>query len=126
MLSIELYRIYQKELFGPILVILRMSSFEKALQAINDHPYGNGAVIFTQNGSAAQKFIDEAQAGMIGINIPVPVPIASHPFGGWKQSSFGSNPMHGMNSIDFYTKQKSITSTWPNEIEKTSFSMPHH
>jgi len=118
--------IYQKELFGPILVILRMSSFEKALQVINDNPYGNGAVIFTQNGNTAQKFIDDAQAGMIGINIPVPVPIASHPFGGWKQSSFGSSPMHGMNSIDFYTKQKSITSTWPNEIEKTSFSMPHH
>lgn len=118
--------IYQRELFGPILVLLEMSSFNQALEIINTHPYGNGAVIFTQQGNDAQQFMDKAQAGMIGVNIPIPVPIVSHPFGGWKQSSFGANPMHALESIRFYSKQKSITTTWPEQIKATSFTMPHH
>jgi len=118
--------IYQKELFGPVLSILRMNSLEEAMACMNQHPYGNGAVIFTQHGYDAQQFIDKAQAGMIGINIPIPVPIVSHPFGGWKQSSFGSSPMHGLGSIYFYTRQKSVTTTWPQEPSHLNFDMPHH
>ena len=118
--------IYQKELFGPILSILRMNSLEDAMNCMNQHPYGNGAVIFTKQGYSAQQFIDKAQAGMIGINIPIPVPIVSHPFGGWKQSSFGSSPMHGLGSIYFYTRQKSVTTTWPQEQSHVNFDMPHH
>ncbi len=118
--------IYQKELFGPVLSILRMNSLEEAMACMNQHPYGNGAVIFTQHGYDAQQFIDKAQAGMIGINIPIPVPIVSHPFGGWKQSSFGSSPMHGLGSIYFYTRQKSVTTAWPQEQGHANFDMPHH
>lgn len=118
--------IYQQELFGPILVLLQQPSLTTAMQLINEHPYGNGAVIFTQHGQAAQQFADTAQAGMIGINIPVPVPIVSHPFGGWKLSSFGAHPMHAHESIRFYSKQKSITSTWPEHGNISSFAMPHH
>lgn len=117
--------IYQKELFGPILIHLQMKSMKEAVQTINQHPYGNGAVIFTQNGHDADLFVDQIQAGMVGINIPIPVPIVSHPFGGWKQSSFGSHPMHGMDSVHFYTRHKSITQTWPKDISKFSFNMPH-
>jgi malonate-semialdehyde dehydrogenase (acetylating)/methylmalonate-semialdehyde dehydrogenase len=118
--------LYQKELFGPILVHLQMNSLQDAIATINQHPYGNGAVIFTQNGRSADAFIEEIQAGMVGINIPIPVPIVSHPFGGWKQSSFGSHAMHGMDSIQFYTKQKSVTQTWPKDVMERSFNMPHH
>lgn len=117
--------IYQQELFGPILIILRLSNYEQALSAIANHPYGNGAVIFTQSGRVAQNFIEEAQAGMVGVNIPIPVPIVSHPFGGWKQSSFGAHGMHGMESLNFYTKNKSVTLTWPEQSEVLSFHMPH-
>jgi len=117
--------LYQKELFGPILIILRLASFEQALATIAKHPYGNGAVIFTQSGQLAQAFIDDAQAGMIGVNIPIPVPIVSHPFGGWKQSSFGSHGMHGKESLNFYTKNKSVTLTWPQQSDAISFHMPH-
>ena len=118
--------IYQKELFGPILVLMRCNDFSEALSCINNHPYGNGSVIFTENGYLSQQFIDQVQAGMVGVNIPVPVPVVSHPFGGWKQSSFGSHPMHGLNSIHFYTHQKTITTTWPNSPETQTFTMPHH
>jgi malonate-semialdehyde dehydrogenase (acetylating)/methylmalonate-semialdehyde dehydrogenase len=117
--------IYQKELFGPVLILMNHASFEDALMCINENPYGNGAVIFTQSGLFAQEFSHNVQAGMVGINIPIPVPIVSHPFGGWKQSSFGSHPMHGQDSIRFYTHQKSITSTWPKYSTETQFEMPH-
>lgn len=118
--------LYQKELFGPILIHLQMKSLKEAIHTINAHPYGNGSVIFTQNGSHADLFVDQIHAGMVGVNIPIPVPIVSHPFGGWKQSSFGSHPMHGMDSVHFYTRQKSITQTWPKDSTKISFNMPHH
>jgi malonate-semialdehyde dehydrogenase (acetylating) / methylmalonate-semialdehyde dehydrogenase len=118
--------LYQKELFGPILVHLQMNSLQDAIATINQHPYGNGAVIFTQNGRYADTFIEEIQTGMVGVNIPIPVPMVSHPFGGWKQSSFGSHGMHGLDSIQFYTRQKSVTQTWPKEILEHSFNMPHH
>ncbi|NBX85541.1 MAG: CoA-acylating methylmalonate-semialdehyde dehydrogenase [Gammaproteobacteria bacterium] len=118
--------LYQKELFGPILVHLPMNSLQDAIACINQHPFGNGTVIFTQNGRIADAFIEEIQAGMVGINIPIPVPIVSHPFGGWKQSSFGSHAMHGIDSIQFYTKQKSVTQTWPKDIQECSFNMPYN
>jgi malonate-semialdehyde dehydrogenase (acetylating)/methylmalonate-semialdehyde dehydrogenase len=118
-------KLYQQELFGPILIILRLSSFKQALDTIAENPYGNGAVIFTQSGKEAQNFIEGAQAGMIGINIPIPVPIVSHPFGGWKQSSFGAHGMHGQESLNFYTKNKSITLAWPEQSQTLSLNMPH-
>jgi malonate-semialdehyde dehydrogenase (acetylating) / methylmalonate-semialdehyde dehydrogenase len=119
--------IYQNELFGPILVMLSAHDLSHAIEIINNHRYGNGSVIFTQIGAQAQQFADEVNAGMIGINVPVPVPIVSHPFGGWKDSSFGDRPMHALESIHFYTKQKTVTSTWPNQDGLTSsFSMPVH
>ena len=117
--------IHQKELFGPVLNLMNFTSFESALSCLNENPYGNGAVIFTQSGYYAQEFSNHVLAGMVGINIPIPVPIVSHPFGGWKQSSFGSHPMHGQDSIRFYTRQKSITSTWPRHPSTTLFEMPH-
>lgn len=118
--------IYQNELFGPILIILRADDLHEAINIINQNRYGNGSVIFTQSGLAAQTFSDEVTAGMVGINVPIPVPIVSHPFGGWKDSSFGDRPMHALESIHFYTKQKTITCTWPKkENQQGSFSMPH-
>lgn len=117
--------IYKKELFGPILILIRSPSLDEALDCINQNPYGNGSVIFTESGYLSQQFIDRVQAGMVGVNIPVPVPIVSHPFGGWKQSSFGSHPMHGLDSIRFYTHQKSITTTWPKLPDRQTFTMPH-
>lgn len=119
--------IYQKELFGPILVMLRVQNFEEAIQLINSHRYGNGGVIFTNSGLYAEQFSNAIECGMIGVNIPIPVPIVSHPFGGWKQSSFGDRPMHALESIHFYTQQKTITTTWPqNHDNRISLSMPSH
>lgn len=119
--------IYQKELFGPILVMLRVKTLDEAITLINAHRYGNGGVIFTQTGAYAQQFSEKAQCGMIGVNIPIPVPVVTHPFGGWKQSSFGDRPMHALESIHFYTQQKTITTTWPQQEENLiSFNMPNH
>jgi malonate-semialdehyde dehydrogenase (acetylating)/methylmalonate-semialdehyde dehydrogenase len=120
--------IYQKELFGPILVLLTVESLDAAIALINQNAYGNGAVIFTTNGQAARHFSNTSTAGMIGINIPIPVPIVSHPFGGWKQSGFGDHPMHGPHSILFYTQQKSVTTSWPKPetIAEINLNMPHH
>jgi malonate-semialdehyde dehydrogenase (acetylating)/methylmalonate-semialdehyde dehydrogenase len=117
--------LYQQELFGPILILIQTSDYPEAMRLIAQNPYGNGAVIFTQNGKTAEKFMQEAQAGMIGINIPIPVPIVSHPFGGWKQSSFGAHGMHGEESLHFYTKHKSVTVTWPENNQGLSLNMPH-
>lgn len=123
----ESMSIYQNEIFGPVLVILRVNDFEQALDLVNKHQYGNGTAIFTQDGFSAREYCQRVQVGMIGINIPIPVPIAYHPFGGWKQSSFGDTNMHGDESIHFYTKLKSITSKWPvTEVHNTNFDMPTH
>ena len=119
--------IYQREIFGPVLVVVRVSDFESALELINRHQYGNGTAIFTRDGFSAREFVDRVQVGMVGINIPIPVPIVSHPFGGWKQSSFGDMGMHGLEGIHFYTKSKSITCKWPvTGFEHSGFSMPSH
>lgn len=105
-------KIYQDEIFGPVLCIVRVHDFEQALKLINDHPYGNGTAIFTADGYTAKKFANEVEAGMVGINIPIPVPVAYQSFGGWKQSVFADIGMYGMEGIRFYTKIKTVTERW--------------
>lgn len=117
--------IYQNEIFGPVLVVVRVQNFNQALDLVNRHQYGNGSAIFTRDGGCAREYAHKVQVGMVGINIPIPVPIASHPFGGWKQSAFGDSNMHGFESIHFYTKRKTITSRWLNEaLSDSAFVMP--
>ncbi|MCC5791226.1 MAG: CoA-acylating methylmalonate-semialdehyde dehydrogenase [Legionellaceae bacterium] len=119
--------IYQNEIFGPVLVVLRVASFAEGLELINGHQYGNGSAIFTKDGYAAREYSQKVQAGMVGINIPIPVPVASHPFGGWKRSAFGDTNMHGGESLHFYTRRKTITSRWPVHVgQGSAFSMPTH
>lgn len=119
--------IYQNEIFGPVLVIVRVPHFEDALALVNKHQFGNGTAIFTRDGFTAREYSQRVQVGMVGINIPIPVPIANHPFGGWKHSSFGDISMHGTQSIAFYTKLKTITSKWPShELQYNTFTMPTH
>lgn len=119
--------VYQNELFGPVLVLLRVNHFEEALALVNNHQYGNGTAIFTRDGFIAREYSQRVQVGMVGINIPIPVPIANHPFGGWKRSAFGDSNMHGAESIHFYTRRKTITSKWPTtELNDSAFAMPTH
>lgn len=119
--------IYQDEIFGPVLVVVRVPDFEQALTLVNRHQYGNGTAIFTRDGFSAREYAERVQVGMVGVNVPIPVPVASHPFGGWKRSSFGDTNMHGQESIHFYTKLKTVTSKWPvTELSGSAFSMPTH
>lgn len=118
-------RIYREEIFGPVLVIVRVPDFNSALELVNKHEYGNGTAIFTRNGSLARAFASRVQVGMVGINVPIPVPVAYHTFGGWKQSLFGDTYLHSDESVKFYTKSKTVTMRWPKE-EKASYYMPHH
>ena len=115
---------YQEEIFGPVLQIMRVSSFEEGTALATDHPYGNGAAIFTKNGAAARTFADKVEAGMVGINVPIPVPLAFHSFGGWKASSFGDHNQYGMEGLRFYTKVKTVTSRWQEKGLDAEFSMP--
>ncbi len=108
-------RIYREEIFGPVLCILRAPDFQTALQWVNEHPYGNGTAIFTQNGHSAREFAAQVQIGMVGINLPIPVPSATHSFGGWKHSFFGDSGMYGMDAVHFYTKLKKVMQRWPAE-----------
>lgn len=118
-------KLYQEEIFGPVLAIVRVSSFDEAIRLINQHPFGNGTAIFTQNGEWAHEFVQRIQVGMVGINVPIPVPIAYHPFGGWKKSLFGDIAMHGEQGIQFYTKIKTVTARWPKTTHAGSgFAMP--
>ncbi len=117
-------KIYKEEIFGPVLTIVRVPDLGTALNYINEHEFGNGTAIFTRDGETARTFASEVQAGMIGINVPIPVPIAYHNFGGWKRSIFGDTQMHGPESIRFYTKRKTITSRWPTGKTKVQMSMP--
>ena len=119
--------VYHNEIFGPVLVIIRVSNLEEAIALVNRNQYGNGTAIFTQNGYAAHHYSHAVQVGMVGINIPIPVPIASHPFGGWKRSSFGDMAMHGEESVHFYTKSKTLTTKWFTTHSDTSqFVMPEN
>lgn len=106
-------RIYREEIFGPVLCIVRANDFESAMTLINDHEYGNGTAIFTRDGATARQFAENVQVGMVGINVPVPVPVAYQSFGGWKRSIFADIGMYGMEAIRFYTKLKTITKRWP-------------
>ncbi len=118
-------RIYREEIFGPVLCLVRVPDFEAALGLVNAHEFGNGAAIFTRDGGAARAFSSRVQAGMVGINVPIPVPMAFHSFGGWKRSLFGDIHVHGTEGIQFYTRLKTVTSRWPSGIrEGAAFHMP--
>ena len=118
-------RIYKEEIFGPVLSVVRVNSFEDATKLINDHEFGNGVSIFTKDGDAGRTFASKIQAGMVGINVPIPVPMAFHSFGGWKRSLFGDSGMHGAEGVKFYTKLKTVTSRWPSGIRSNpEFVMP--
>lgn len=120
-------RIYREEIFGPVLCVVRVNHLEEAIQLINDHEYGNGTAIFTRDGYSARTFANQIQAGMVGINIAIPVPVAYHSFGGWKHSIFADIGMHGEEGIRFYTKLKTVTQRWPKaEIDLSNFSIPTH
>jgi malonate-semialdehyde dehydrogenase (acetylating)/methylmalonate-semialdehyde dehydrogenase len=106
-------RIYREEIFGPVLGIVRVDDFDTAIRLINAHEFGNGTAIFTRDGGAAREFASRIQAGMVGINVPIPVPMAFHSFGGWKASLFGDHHMHGAEGVRFYTRLKTVTSRWP-------------
>ncbi|MEQ1889129.1 MAG: CoA-acylating methylmalonate-semialdehyde dehydrogenase [Alphaproteobacteria bacterium] len=106
-------RIYKEEIFGPVLCVSRADDFEAALRLPSEHQYGNGVSIFTRDGDAAREFASRVQVGMVGINIPIPVPLAYHSFGGWKRSAFGDTNQHGMEGVKFYTKIKTVTARWP-------------
>jgi malonate-semialdehyde dehydrogenase (acetylating)/methylmalonate-semialdehyde dehydrogenase len=119
-------RIYQEEIFGPVLCVVRAESEEQAMQLIDDHEYGNGTCIFTRDGEAARYFADNIRVGMVGINVPLPVPVAYHSFGGWKRSLFGDLYAYGPDSVRFYTRRKTITQRWPagGVRETAQFSFP--
>lgn len=108
--------IYADEIFGPVLCVVRVADYTAAVKLINDHEYGNGTAIFTRDGDSARTFVSEIQVGMIGINVPIPVPVAYHSFGGWKASLFGDHHMYGPEGIRFYTRLKTVTSRWPTGI----------
>lgn len=117
---------YQAEIFGPVLQVIRVKNMQEAMQLINDHEYGNGTCIFTRDGEAARYFSDHIEVGMVGINVPLPVPVAYHSFGGWKRSLFGDLHAYGPDGVRFYTKRKTITQRWPSSgvREGVSFSFP--
>ena len=118
-------RIYKEEIFGPVLAVVRAPDYQTALQITNDHEYGNGTAIFTRDGDAARDFASKVQVGMVGINVPIPVPLAYHTFGGWKRSAFGDLNQHGPDAFRFYTKTKTVTARWPSGIKDgADFSIP--
>jgi malonate-semialdehyde dehydrogenase (acetylating)/methylmalonate-semialdehyde dehydrogenase len=117
--------IYKEEIFGPVLSVVRAKSYEESLILANDHEYGNGVAIFTQDGDAARDFTSRVEVGMVGVNVPIPVPVAYHTFGGWKRSIFGDLNQHGPDSIRFYTRTKTMTSRWPSGIKDgAEFAIP--
>ncbi len=118
-------RIYKEEIFGPVLSVVRANNYEEALDLPTSHEYGNGVAIFTRDGDTARDFTSRVEVGMVGVNVPIPVPLAYHTFGGWKRSVFGDLNQHGPDSIRFYTKTKTITTRWPSGIrEGADFSIP--
>ncbi|KAF1690437.1 CoA-acylating methylmalonate-semialdehyde dehydrogenase [Pseudoxanthomonas koreensis] len=117
-------RIYREEIFGPVLCVVRVPDFEAALALVDAHEYGNGTAVFTRSGGAAREFARRVQAGMVGINVPIPVPMAFHSFGGWKRSLFGPLHMHGPDGVRFYTRLKTVTARWPEGAAGAEFVMP--
>lgn len=117
--------IYQEEIFGPVLCVVRVPDFAAALELINAHEFGNGVALFTSDGNTAREFSRRVEIGMVGINVPIPVPMAWHSFGGWKRSMFGDTHAYGEEGIKFYTRYKSIMQRWPESIAKgAEFTMP--
>ncbi len=112
--------IYREEIFGPVLIVLRAADFDQALELVNANPYGNGTAVFTRSGHFARRFQHEIEVGMVGINVPIPVPMAFFSFGGWKASLFGDLHMHGMEGVSFYTRSKVVTSRWPAPAERSA------
>ncbi len=110
--------IYKDEIFGPVLSVVRADNYEDALRMVNKHEYGNGTAIFTRDGDTARDFTGRARIGMVGVNVPIPVPVAYHSFGGWKRSLFGDHSIHGMEGVRFYTKLKTVTARWPSGIKE--------
>mgnify|MGYP001304718766 CR=1 FL=1 len=117
-------RSYQEEIFGPVLQLVRVKTFEEGLALATEHPYGNGTSIFTRNGAAARTYADKVEVGMVGINVPIPVPLAFYSFGGWKQSAFGDHNQYGQEAVRFYTKVKTVTARWSEKTLATDFSIP--
>jgi malonate-semialdehyde dehydrogenase (acetylating)/methylmalonate-semialdehyde dehydrogenase len=103
---------YRDEIFGPVLSVVRVASYDEALALVSENPYGNGTAIFTNDGGAARRFVSEVEVGMVGVNVPIPVPMAYYSFGGWKQSLFGDTHVHGADGVHFYTRGKVVTSRW--------------
>jgi len=119
--------IYTEEIFGPVLSVTRLERYEDAIKLINANPYGNGTAVFTNDGGAARKFQNEVEVGMVGINVPIPVPLAFYSFGGWKASIFGDHPIYGPEGVHFYTRQKVIISRWPDPIHRgVDLGFPQH
>ncbi len=117
--------IYKEEIFGPVLSVVRVEKFDDAMKLINEHEYGNGTAVFTRDGDVARAFMNGVQVGMVGINVPIPVPVAYHSFGGWKRSLFGDHHVYGREGVRFYTKLKTVTSRWPTGIRAgAQFVMP--
>jgi malonate-semialdehyde dehydrogenase (acetylating)/methylmalonate-semialdehyde dehydrogenase len=116
--------VYREEIFGPVLSVLRAGTVDEAIDLINANPYGNGTAIFTSHGGAARRFVRGVKVGMIGVNVPVPVPMAYHSFGGWKNSLFGEHHVHGPDGVRFYTRAKVVTQRWPELERDASFDMP--
>ncbi len=118
-------KIYKEEIFGPVLSVVRAKNYEEALRLPNEHDYGNGVAIYTRDGDTARDFVNRVQVGMVGVNFPIPVPLAYHTFGGWKRSGFGDLNQHGPDAVRFYTKTKTITQRWPSGTkEGAEFSIP--
>ena len=118
-------QIHREEIFGPVLCVIRADNFTQALELINRHEYGNGVSIFTSDGNTAREFSRRVQVGMVGVNVPIPVPMAWHSFGGWKRSLFGDVHAYGEEGIRFYTRYKSVMQRWPDSIAKgAEFTMP--
>jgi malonate-semialdehyde dehydrogenase (acetylating) / methylmalonate-semialdehyde dehydrogenase len=118
-------KIYKEEIFGPVLAVVRADDFTSAIKLVNEHEFGNGTSIFTRDGDSARAYMHQVQAGMVGINVPIPVPMAYHSFGGWKRSLFGDHHMHGPEGVRFFTKYKAVTSRWPAGIRAgADFVMP--
>ena len=117
--------IYREEVFGPVLCVVRVKTFAEAVALINDHPFGNGVALYTRDGGTAQAFVNRIKVGMVGVNVPIPVPMAWHSFGGWKQSLFGDHHAYGEEGVRFYTRYKSVMQRWPESIGKgPEFVMP--
>jgi malonate-semialdehyde dehydrogenase (acetylating)/methylmalonate-semialdehyde dehydrogenase len=117
--------VYKNEIFGPVLVVLRVNTLEEAISLVNQNQYANGTAIFTESGGAARRFQSEIQVGMVGINVPIPVPVAFYSFGGWKSSLFGDLHVHGMEAVKFYTRTKAVTTRWPHQdTPAPGFNMP--